>query len=136
MSDENKRIVRDFFDLCWNQNKPDEAIAQYRDPNCISHGLAAADLRGLAAYRAFLEVARNRFKETRIVVHDTIAEGDKVAFRASLHAKIDGKPVTLHGFGQVRIDQGKIVEAYNGWDTLGLLAQWKGHTASLEEALR
>ncbi len=71
-----------------------------------------------------------------MVVHDAIAEGDKVAFRATLHAKIDGKPVTMTGFGQVRVVDGKIVEGYNGWDALGLLAQWKGHVGSLEDALR
>jgi predicted ester cyclase len=136
MSEANKEIVRAFFDLTWNKNDPETAIARYRDPKCVSHGLSHADMSSNEAYRSFLEIARARFKEPNIVMEDVIAEGDKVAFRATLTATYNGRRLALCGFGFARIEGGKIVEAYNGWDAQALLSQVTDAPRSLSDVLR
>ena len=136
MSEANKEVVRAFFHMVWNEGDPETAIARYRDPACISHGLSDRDMSGNEAYRAFLEIARARFKEPNIVIEDMIAEGDRVAFRATLTASYDGKRLTLRGFGFSRIVGGKIVEAYNGWDAQALLSQVSDAPRTLSDVLR
>lgn len=134
--EKNKEIVRAFFDLVWNQGDSETAIARYRDPACLSHGLTSRDMAGPDSYRSFLELARARFKNTRIVMEDVIAEGDRVAFRATFSASYDGKPITMQGFGFARIAGGKIVEAHNGWDAQALLAQVADAPRTLGDVLR
>ena len=60
-----------------------------------------------------------------IVVEDMVAEGDKVAARCSVRAKHEGdflgiaatqSPVDFTGIAIVRIENGKIVEAWNNFD--------------------
>ncbi len=67
-----------------------------------------------------------------IVVEDMVAEGDKVTARCSVRAKHDGdfmgrtatqSPVEFTGITIVRIDKGKIVEAWNNFDFMTLYKQ-------------
>jgi predicted ester cyclase len=60
-----------------------------------------------------------------IVIEDMVAEGDKVAARCSVRAKHEGDflgraatqaPVEFTGIAIVRIENGKIVEAWNNFD--------------------
>jgi predicted ester cyclase len=67
-----------------------------------------------------------------IVIEDMVAEGDKVAARCSVRAKHEGEflgrvatgsPVEFTGITIVRIDKGKIVEAWNNFDFMTLHRQ-------------
>ena len=67
-----------------------------------------------------------------IVVEDMVAEGDKVAARCSVRARHEGEflgkaatqsPVEFTGMTIVRIDNGKIVEAWNNFDFMKLHRQ-------------
>ena len=67
-----------------------------------------------------------------IVVEDLIAEADKVVARCSVRAKHEGdflgraatqSPVEFTGIAIVRIDNGKIVEAWNNFDFMTLHKQ-------------
>jgi predicted ester cyclase len=67
-----------------------------------------------------------------IVVEDMVAEGDKVAARCSVRAKHEGQflgreatksPVDFTGITIVRIEKGKIVEAWNNFDFMTLHRQ-------------
>jgi predicted ester cyclase len=67
-----------------------------------------------------------------IVIEDMVAEGDKVAARCSVRAKHEGDfmgraatqaPVDFNGMTIVRIDNGKIVEAWNNFDFMTLHKQ-------------
>ena len=130
-----KEIVRAFLELLWNERKPDEAIARFRDPNCTSRGLKA-NAMDTSEYRAFIVDMHNRMTGTRIVIEDLIEEGDKVAFRATITGEIRGKNVSLDGFGVVTVQNGKIRESYNAWDGFGLIAQLGGKPTSLADVLR
>jgi len=130
-----KEIVRAFLELVWNDRKPDEAIARFRDPDCSSTGLKA-NAMDTSEYRAFIMEMQKRMTSTRIVIEDLIEENDKVAFRATLQGDLGGKQVALSGFGVVTIASGKIRDSHNAWDGLGLLAQLGGKPTSLADVLR
>ena len=134
MSEENKQLVRRWFEEVWNKGRVD-AIDEMFDENGIAHGLAddpSQPIKGPRAFRPFHTLFRDAFPNMMIVVEDTIAEGDKVAARCSVRAKHEGEfmgraasqsPVEFTGITIVRIDNGKIVEAWNNFDFMRLHKQ-------------
>jgi predicted SnoaL-like aldol condensation-catalyzing enzyme len=139
MSDRNKAVVKKMLEMIWNEGKVAEAIAEYRAPTCVSRGLAADPYREQTEYEGFIGLVQSVLTDTRFAIDEMVAEGDLVACRASLTGKTrkGAKPVSLHGFGLTKVKDGRIVEAWNGWDALGFRAQLRGEgPGSLEDVLR
>ncbi len=134
MSEENKELVRRWFEEVWNKGRAD-AIEEMFDANGIAHGLSddpENPIKGPRDFRPFHTVFRDAFPNMMIVVEDMVAEGDKVAARCSVRAKHEGEflgrsatesPVDFTGITIVRIDNGKIVEAWNNFDFMTLHRQ-------------
>jgi len=127
MSEENKQLLRRWFEEVWNNGRAD-AIEEMFDENGIAHGLSddpAKPIKGPKDYRPFYTMFREAFPNMRIVVEDMIAEGDKVTARCSVRGKHEGhflgiaatqEPVEFTGITIVRIANKKIVEAWNNFD--------------------
>ena len=127
MSEENKELVRRWFEEVWNRGRA-EAIHEMFDEYGVAHGLStdpAKPITGPSQFRPFHTLFREAFPNMLIVVEDMVAEGDKVAARCSVRAKHEGDfmgraatqaPVEFTGMTIVRIDNGKIVEAWNNFD--------------------
>jgi steroid delta-isomerase-like uncharacterized protein len=127
MSEENKALVRRWFEEVWNNGRTD-AIDEMFDQNGIAHGLSddpSNPIKGPSQFRPFHSLFRNAFPNMMIVIEDMVAEGDRVAARCSVRAKHEGDfmgraatqgPVEFTGMTIVRIDNGKIVEAWNNFD--------------------
>ena len=130
-----KQIVRSFLELVWNERKPDEAIARFRDVDCMSRGLKSNPM-DTSEYRGFIMDMQKRMTSTNIVIEELVEENDKVAFRATIKAEVDGRPVSLTGFGIVTIAAGKIRDSSNAWDCLALLGQLGGKPTSIADVLR
>ncbi|HEX6716465.1 MAG TPA: ester cyclase [Pyrinomonadaceae bacterium] len=134
MSEENKQLLRRWFDEVWNKGRED-AIEEMFDENGIAHGLSddpSNPMRGPKDYRPFYNTFRQAFPNMEIVIEDMVAEGDKVAARCSVRAKHEGDflgraatqaPVDFTGITIVRIDNGKIVEAWNNFDFMTMHKQ-------------
>lgn len=134
MSNENKELVRRWFEEVWNKGRVD-AIDEMFDANGIAHGLSddpSRPITGPAEFRPFHTVFREAFPNMMIVVEDMVAEGDRVAARCSVRAKHEGQflgraatqsPVEFTGMTIVRIDNGKIVESWNNFDFMNLHRQ-------------
>lgn len=134
MSEENKQLIRRWFDEVWNNGRAD-AIEEMFDENGIAYGLSedpSNPIKGPRDYRPFYEVFRQAFPNMVIVIEDLVAEGDKVAARCSVRAKQEGEfmgraatqaPVEFTGMTIVRIKNGKIVEAWNNFDFMTMYRQ-------------
>jgi len=134
MSQANKALVQRWFDEVWNKGRAD-AIEEMFDENGIAHGLSddpSNPIKGPRDFRPFHTLFRDAFPNMMIVVEDMVAEGDKVAARCSVRAKHEGEflgrsatdsPVEFTGMTIVRIDNGKIVEAWNNFDFMTLHRQ-------------
>jgi len=134
MSEANKALVQRWFDEVWNKGRA-EAIEEMFDEYGIAHGLSedpAKPITGPRDFRPFHTLFREAFPNMMIVVEDMIAEGDKVAARCSVRARHEGEflgrsatdsPVEFTGITIVRIDNGKIVEAWNNFDFMTLHRQ-------------
>jgi ketosteroid isomerase-like protein len=134
MSEENKQLIRRWFEEVWN-NGSAEAIDDMFDEKGIAYGLSddpANPITGPGDFKPFHKLFREAFPNMMIVVEDVVAEGDKVAARCSVRAKHEGNfmgreatqaPVEFTGITIVRIENGKIVEAWNNFDFMELHKQ-------------
>ncbi len=134
MSEENKELLRRWFEEVWNKGRA-EAIDEMFDENGIAHGLAddpSNPIKGPTQFRPFHTTFREAFPNMSIVIEDMVAEGDKVAARCSVRGKHEGElmgraatqaPVEFTGMTIVRIDNGKIVEAWNNFDFMTMYKQ-------------
>ena len=134
MSEENKQLVRRWFEEVWNKGRAD-AIDEMFAENGIAHGLSddpANPITGPKGFKPFHVLFRDAFPNMNIVVEDMVAEGDRVAARCSVRGRHEGdflgrsatqSPVDFTGMTIVRIDKGKIVEAWNNFDFMSLHRQ-------------
>ena len=90
------------------------------------------DIQGSEEARQFINMYKSAFPDLRVTVEDVLAEGDQAVTRwtirgthrgdlmgtAPTERKIEFKGISIH-----RIEGGKIVEEWNGYDTLGVMQQ-------------
>jgi steroid delta-isomerase-like uncharacterized protein len=134
MLEENKALVRRWFEEVWNKGRA-EAIDEMLATDGIAHGLSTdpgTSMLGPAGFKLVHEQFRGAFPDITVVVEDMIAEGDKVAARCSVRGKHTGDhlgvaatntPVDFTGISIVRIKDGKIVEGWNNFDFMRMNQQ-------------
>lgn len=119
MSSHRAFMDRWFHEL-WTKRNPaivDECVSD----DCLIIGLPEAD-RGRASFHGFFELFGKAFPEVHIRVDDCVSEGESFAVRCSGHTlDHEGKKHPLTGAVLGKIRGGKLVEAYNQWDFLGVL---------------
>jgi predicted ester cyclase len=131
---ENKATVRRVLNEGFNQGNQsvvDELLA----PNYVLHdpGVPGGELRGLEAFKEqWVLMLRTAFPDLRIVIDDQVAEGDKVASRytgsGTHQGELRGFPPTnnrveVTGTITSRFVEGKIVEEWNNFDSMGMMQQ-------------
>jgi steroid delta-isomerase-like uncharacterized protein len=130
MSDENKNIVRRWFEEVWNEGRI-ETIDELMAADCVAYGMGA-DIHGPAEFKPFHAAYKEGLPDIRIVLDDLIAEGDKVAFSWTAQATHrghlmgvapTGRSSRFFGMGIARVSNGQIVEAWNVFDQLGMFQQ-------------
>jgi steroid delta-isomerase-like uncharacterized protein len=130
--DANKAIVHRYFHEVWNRrNFPiiDELFAG----GFVPHDPAEPQLgTGPEAVRRLVTTYITAFPDMEFTIEETIAEGDRVVVRWMARGTHQGnlkgiaptgKWATVTGIVTFRISDGKIVEGYENWDTLGLMHQ-------------
>ncbi len=130
MSAANKAVVRRLFEECLNRHQPDLYTDLYSD--VVYRAPVIGKLRN-DEHRQFLLSLLGGFPDARWTIEDQMAEENKVVTRwtfAGTHTGtfmgIDGTGRQLHsqGISIHRIAEGKIVEEWAEWDTLGVMQQW------------
>jgi steroid delta-isomerase-like uncharacterized protein len=129
MSAVNKAVIRRVLEEGMNKRNLSVIDELYAD--CVYHSPAVGELRG-EAYRQFVKSVIDAFPDARMTVKDQLAEGDKVLTRWSLTATHrgefmgiapTGKQVSITGMCIDNIVNGKIVEEWEEWDSLGMMQQ-------------
>lgn len=139
-SDRNKTIVRRVFEEPWKGNLDvvDELIAR----DYVGHDPANPEpLHGPEGVKEFISTYRSAYPDARITVEQQLAEGDMVATRWTARGTHEGdllgiaptgKRVTVAGLTFSRLEDGKIVEEFQNWDTFGMMQQLGAvHAAAL-----
>jgi len=132
----NKALVRRYFEQvidARNTGMLDEIAAE----DCLVHRPESAQpIRGRAAFGQAVGRILEIYSEFRTVVHDLVAEGDRVACRLTHHAvhrgdwtsrigthATAGKPVSWSAIVIFRMENGKIAEEWVCRDELGMLIE-------------
>jgi steroid delta-isomerase-like uncharacterized protein len=130
MSDENKALIRRWFDEVWNRRLV-ASIDQLLAHDAVIHGLGP-DLRGPDGFKTFYTAYCNAFPDVSIHLDALVAEGDLVAVRWSatgthrgdgLGFAATGRPVRLNGMVFARVKSGKLIEGWNNFDQFGMFQQ-------------
>jgi steroid delta-isomerase-like uncharacterized protein len=133
MSEENKAVVRRFFEEGFNKGDGsvfDELVAE----GTVDHDPQNRfrDVTGPEGAKKGMELYRSAFPDLRFTIEDQIAEGNMVATRFTGTGTQEGdlpdlpathKRTTVGGVTIDRIENGKIVETWVYWDALGLMQQ-------------
>jgi steroid delta-isomerase-like uncharacterized protein len=128
-AERNKELARRFFEEIWNQGD-ESAIDCYipvdakgNDPDFGS---------GREGFKAQWRKWRDAFPDLRFEIVDLVAEGEKVLTRwvltgthqgEFLGIPATGRPIRVAGMSLDRIEDGLVVEGFDGWDALGLRQQ-------------
>ena len=138
MSEENKALFRRVVEE--GLNKRNLALLDELFADCVYYSPATGELKG-EALKQFVASLYAAFPDRRVTIEDQVAEGDKVVTRwSSTGAHLGefmglaptGKQVTFSGMNISRIVEGKIVEAREEWDTLGVFQQLGGSPQATE----
>lgn len=125
----NKGLARAFFEEIWNQGD-ESAIDLYipvdakgNDPDFGS---------GREGFKNQWRKWREAFPDLHFEIVDLVAEGDKVLSRWVLTGTHEGeflglaptgKSIRVEGMSLDRIENGLVVEGFDGWDALGMRQQ-------------
>jgi len=109
MQESNKKIVRDFYELAFNQHKPTEAAKTYIGDRYIQHNPHVPD--GAAAFYGYFEGFFKEHPQSRVEIKRVLGDGDLVVLH--LHPITDAKDRGRAIVDIFRVENGKIVEH---WD--------------------
>ena len=134
MSQDNKEIMHRWFEQVWNKGNV-SVINELLAEDAVIHGLSdpsGTPVTGREAFREFHSQFRTAFPDIIVDVEDCIAEDDKVVARCSVRARHSGElmgvgptdaDVDFTGIAIIRVDNGRIVEAWNNFDFLKMNKQ-------------
>ena len=133
MNDNNKQLVRRWFEEVWNQGC-EAAIDELLSPQGVGFGLAAieTEVHGPPEFKPFVRNFRNAFPDMHFVIEDMVAEGDKVAVRlrvtgthkgGGLGFPATGRKIDITAITIIQFAGGQLVHGWNNWDQLGMLQQ-------------
>jgi steroid delta-isomerase-like uncharacterized protein len=122
------RLIQEVFGA-GNYDLVDELVA----PGAVGHDPALpAPVAGPEALKEAARGYRSAFPDLSFTIDQTVAEGDCVAMRWTSRGThrgelfgiaATGREATVTGLTIDRWQNGKIVESWTNWDTLGLLQQ-------------
>jgi steroid delta-isomerase-like uncharacterized protein len=132
MSDQNKATARRFYEA-WTSGDLD-AYDEIMAPEAQDHDTQNpnAGTLGPEGAKRTSEMYRNAFSDSRFEIEQQFDDGDYVITRWTATGTNDGelmgmpptgKPVTITGITIDRFEDGKVVEGWTNWDTLGMMQQ-------------
>ena len=132
MSADTKAIARRFLEEAFNSGNLD-VVDELVAPEFVNHDAALPEPGvGIQAAKASITGYREAFPDLRLMIEQQLAEGEYVTTRWSARGTHQGnlmgmaptgKQATVTGITIDRIVDGRFVESWTNWDTLGLMQQ-------------
>ena len=133
MSEENKALVRRYFEEIWDKGNLD-LIDELLTTDFVRHGPTATEgeVRGQEGFEGLVSMYRSALPDRRVSIEDQIAEGEMVVTRWRARGTHQGElmgntptgnQASVRGILVDRISRGKIEEEWADYDTLHLMQQ-------------
>lgn len=138
-------FTKRWFDEVWNNQNAD-AIDEMFAEDGVANGIYDEQgnvVVGPAGYRPFHKKFISAFPDLKVTVEDSVTEGDKIAVRCRVTATHSGEgigvaphgtPVEFTFMSIVRVENGKIAEAWNNVDFMQMYSQVGALTLNLDQA--
>ncbi len=133
--EENKAVVRRWYEEVMNQGNVeavDLICAQCAPSFVVLKGVVPDASGGLDGLKELVQYFHAAVPDVQIKVEDQIAEGNKVVSRISIEGTHDGefmgipatnKPFSVKGVSIWLVGEGKLIEEWVSWDTMGMMQQ-------------
>ena len=132
MSAETKAIARRFLEEAFNGGNLD-VVDELVAPQFVNHDAAKPEPTvGIEGAKAGVTGYRDAFPDLRLTIEQQVADGEYVTTRWTARGThqgdlmgmaATGKQATVTGITIDRIVDGRFVESWTNWDTLGLMQQ-------------
>jgi predicted SnoaL-like aldol condensation-catalyzing enzyme len=126
--EQNKQLVVRWFEEVWNQSRR-ETIPELFPENGVIHD-GPRQFRGPREFERFYDALQSQFTDFKITPIVSLAEGDLVCLHWSCAArhKDTQKHMEVTGTSVARVENGRIVEAWQNWDAAHMYAQITGQS--------
>ena len=124
-AEENEALVRRYFEEAWVKRNP-AAVDEFMVPDYVEHQIPDGRLTSRHSLKQLLAMYYKAFPDMKSVLHDILAQGDRVTYRWSVSATHlgdwlgippTGNHMTATGITIYRITGGKAVE---GWSSVSI----------------
>jgi serine phosphatase RsbU (regulator of sigma subunit)/predicted ester cyclase len=124
-AEENEALVRRYFEEAWVKRKL-AAVDEFMVPDYVEHQIPDGRLTSRDSLKQLLAMYYKAFPDMKSVLHDLLAQGDRVTYRWSVSATHlgdwlgippTGNHMTATGITIYRITGGKAVE---GWSSVAI----------------
>jgi steroid delta-isomerase-like uncharacterized protein len=134
-TEENKAIVRRWFEEVINQGNVeavDVICAQCAPSFVVIKGVDEDASGGLEGVKSLVQTFHKAFPDLKFKIEDQIAEDNKVVSRLSIEGTHSGefmgipptnKQFSIKGVSIWLVGEGKLVEEWVSWDTMGMMQQ-------------
>ena len=136
MRDTKSTLLNRWFEEVWNQNLED-SIDKLMTTESNAHGILSPDQpKGPSGFKIFYRGFKEQFDNIRITIKDVISQDDMECALTDVTARHreTGKNVKFSGLCMVRVEGGKIAEAWNHYDFLDMHQQLGQVLTPLAEA--
>ena len=143
MSTDVKELSRRILEEVWNKQNLN-AVDEMIDPDFVQHDAQSPlPVRGVEGYKQFVRYYLAAFPDSHFTVEDQISEGSMVVTRwtvTSTHngplgsIPASGRQISITGITWSRVENGKFVESWSNWDTLGMMQQLGVLSATTQRA--
>jgi steroid delta-isomerase-like uncharacterized protein len=126
----NKSVIKHYWEGKWNKRSP-EILDELQTQDVVYHGTSEI-MNGIEEYKQVYKAYLSSFHNSRIVIEELIADGDKVMSRIRLYATHNGelegipptrKEISVSIFTVFRLVDGKIAEEWETMDQLEIMQQ-------------
>ena len=107
----NKGAVKEFYELAFNEGRPEDAVDRYLGPRYVQHNPQAAD--GPEAFIGFVNWYRGEYPQLAVEIKRILAEDDLVVTHGVIKTSPEDRGTAAVDI--FRVEDGKIVEH---WDVL------------------
>jgi len=123
MPNKNSTLTYRWMQEVWNEGRED-AIDEMMDENAEVHGIEEIKEKGPVAFKQFFRNFRGQFPQLQVEVEDVVVQDDCETSRCIVNATTaTGQQVSFSGMTFVRIQDNKIIEAWNNFDFVSMYQQ-------------
>lgn len=120
----SREVMETWFRRVWTE-EDSTAIEELFIPDGAARGLGGNVLIGPEGFKQFHSALRRLLRDFVVTIDMCVEERNWMSAVCTLRAiaRQSGDPIEITGSVMVRIEDGKLIEAYNHWDFLGMFGQ-------------